>query len=68
MSHSIFHQNVSGDLSGGMSDDFTSNLIADGEFEGVNGNIAGDPMFADPLNLDFSLQSGRRLLIEAMPA
>ena len=41
-----------------MSDDFTSNLIADGEFEGVNGNIAGDPMFADPLNLDFSLQSG----------
>ena len=58
VSHSIFQQNGSGDLSGGMSDDFVSNLIADGEFEGINGNISDDPMFVDPVNLDFSLQSG----------
>ena len=58
VSHSIFQQNGSGDLSGGTSDAFVSNLIADGEFEGINGNIAADPMFVDPVNLDFSLQSG----------
>lgn len=58
VSHSIFQQNARGDLSGGTADDFVSNLIADGEFEGVNGNIAGNPMFVDPLNLDFSLRSG----------
>ncbi|MEE8348942.1 MAG: S8 family serine peptidase, partial [Acidobacteriota bacterium] len=56
VSHSIFHQNALGDLSGASSDDFFSNLIANGEFEGVNGNLAGDPLFAEPLNQDFSLQ------------
>jgi hypothetical protein len=58
VSRSIFQQNAGGDLSGGTSDDFVSNLIADGGFEGFNRNIAGNAMFVNPLDLDFSLQSG----------
>ncbi len=58
VSHSIFQQNGSGDLSGASSDDFVSNLISDGMFEGVNGNRGGEANFADPLSLNFSLQSG----------
>jgi len=32
-------------------------LIGDGDFRGLNGNLAADPLFMDPLEGDFRLQS-----------
>lgn len=54
---SILDQNTVGDVSGGSPEFFQNNLIRDGQFEGINGNLVGDPMFSSPLDFDFSLQA-----------
>ncbi|MDA2929888.1 S8 family serine peptidase [Acidobacteria bacterium AH-259-O06] len=58
VSNSILDQNTGGELSGASSNSFSNNLIGDGQFAGLDGNFAADPMFSNPLNLDFSLREG----------
>ena len=55
---SILDQNASGELFGLPLESISNNLISDGQFQGINGNVAGDPLFSNPLAQDFSLQAG----------
>lgn len=55
--NSIFSENQKGNLLGIEESDVFNNLIADGQFQGVNGNLSGDPLMADPWNRFFSLLS-----------
>ena len=56
--NSILSGNGENDFSGPFNGTLINNLIGDGQYPGSNGNFAGDPLFTNSAEGDFSLQSG----------
>ena len=54
LTHCVLYGNTD-DVSGADNIDASWNLVGDGDFQGTNGNISGDPLFVDPAAGDYRL-------------